>query len=56
MNPETLGLLHQDAQYRWMTGEQCFATLRVFFAAGIYIRPIGANEDFAEYYRLFLST
>jgi predicted nucleic acid-binding protein len=49
----TLGLLHLAAQHRWMTGEECLATIRVLCAAGFYIRPPGANETFVEYHKSF---
>lgn len=49
----TLGLLHHAAQQKWMTGEQCLATVRVLCAADFYIRPPGANETFHDYFHSF---
>ncbi len=52
----TLGLLHDAAQRRWMSDDQCLVAVRTLCLTGFRIRPPGANETFAEYFQTFPSS
>ena len=52
----TLGLLHDAAQRRWMSDDQCLVAVRTLCLTGFRIRLPGANETFAEYFQTFPSS